>query len=172
MKPKLILGLALVLSGGLFGCSATHKDLTGLPFHYQNTQYDLTFSLPAGWQGYAVLIQEWKASLYATNNPSGTVVGTERGPIIVLRHPQWRTNDQYQDIEIMVFTQQQWKEECAGGFFPYAGGVIGEMWHNEKCVFGLYDRYNWGELKGMKEVSDLVATNCAGHPGPHLYPEP
>jgi hypothetical protein len=59
MKPKLHLGLALVLSAGLLGCSTTHDQLSGWPVRYHNPQYDLTFSLPASWRGYSVLTRHW-----------------------------------------------------------------------------------------------------------------
>jgi len=171
VKSKLILCLALVLSGGLFGCSTTHTDLSVLPIRYHNEQYDFTFSLPASWRGYSVLIQQWDAPLYSADDQK--VVGTEHGPIIVLRHPLWKTNDLYQDIEIMVFTHSQWKDEEQGKFFPYAGGMISEMWHNQKYVFGLFSRYNANDdVKGWKEADDIIATNCVAHPEPTLYPNP
>jgi len=73
----------------------------------------------------------------------------------------------------MVFTHKQWNEEHQGSFFPYAGGVIGEMWHNRKFVFGGYSRYNaYDDVKGWKEAGDIIATNCAAHTEPTLYPNP
>jgi len=175
MKPKLILCLALVLSGGLFGCATANKNqLSGLPIRYYNPQYDFTFYLPKSWKGYSVVMDEWDAPL--TKSPSDSTdkaIGTERGPRIVLRHPLWRTNDLYQDISIMVFTHKQWKEEEDGLFFPYAGGMISEMWHNKKYLFGLYSRYNAADdVKGWKEADDIIATNCAAHSEPTLYPNP
>jgi hypothetical protein len=171
MKPKLILSLALVLSGGLFGCKTAQSSDAQIIYH--NAKYNFTFSVPASWQGYSVLMQQWNAPLYATADSSEKVVGTESGPIIVLRHSLWRTNDLYQDFEIMVFTHKQWKEEYQGRFFPYAGGIISEMWHNPKYVFGLYSRYNaYGDVKGWKEADDIIATNCATHTEPTLYPNP
>lgn len=79
----------------------------------------------------------------------------------------------YQDIPIMVFTRSQWKDEQQGMFFPCAGGVIGEMWHNQKYVFGLFSRYNaYDDMKGWKEADDIIATNCAAHLEPTLYSNP
>ena len=128
---------------------------------YHNAQYGLSFFLPASWRGYSAIIQKWE----------GYPSKTERGPIIVLRHPQWTTNNLYQDIPIMVFTRKEWDEEEQGGFFPYAGGVIFEMWHNQNYVFGLYSRYNaYDELSGWKEAADIVERNCAANDMPHLYP--
>jgi hypothetical protein len=174
MKLKLILCLALVLSGGLFGCSTAHNHLSGLPIRYHNAQYNLTFYLPTDWKGYSTLTDKWDAPLVKSPSDStDKAIGTEHGPIVVLRHPLWRTNDLYQDIEIMVFTHKQWKEEHDGLFFPYAGGIIGEMWHNDKYVFGLYSRYNaYDDVKGLKEAGEIIGTNCATHPEPTVYPNP
>jgi len=58
MKIKFILRLALVLGGGLLGCSTAIKHPADLPLRYHNAQYGLTFFLPADWKAYSVLIQE------------------------------------------------------------------------------------------------------------------
>jgi hypothetical protein len=170
MKPKLILCLALVLSGGLVGCS-TPNHSSSLPIRYRNAQYDFTFSLPADWKGCPVLIQQWEAPLYlyATNESSRKIVGMEHGPIIVLRNPLWKTNDLYQDIPIMVFTRKQWDAERQGIFFPYAGGIIYEMWHHRQYVFGNYSRYNaYDEVKGWREADDIIKQNCASNSMSHF----
>jgi hypothetical protein len=172
VKSKLILGLALVLSGGLFGCSTTHDHLSGLPIHYHNPQYDFTFSLPASWRGYSVLTEQWDGGHYSP--VLDDTVFTEQGQEITLRHPQWKTNDLYQDIPIIVFTRKQWDEEEQGKIWPnlYAGGVIDEMWHNRKYVFAISSRYNAAdEVKGWKEAADIIATNCAVNAMPQLYPK-
>src|ERR1017187_4447415 len=109
MKTKLLLFLALVLSGGLFGCSTSAPNQSvGLPLRYHNSQYDLTFFLPASWKGYSVLIQQWDAELRSTDYQK--VIGSERGPIVLLRHPQWKTNDSYQDIPIRSEERRVGKE--------------------------------------------------------------
>ncbi|HEV2329748.1 MAG TPA: hypothetical protein VGY56_13280 [Verrucomicrobiae bacterium] len=156
-----ISAIAMLLA---IGCSSikTSKRLNGLPLCYHNRQFNLTFYLPASWRGYSMVSQEW------TGYP-----GTERGPIIVLRNPRWKTNDLYQDIPIMVFTRKQWDEEEHGKFFPYAGGVISEMWHNDQYVFGNYSRYNaYDEVKGWKEAEDIIEQNCDGNKMQPLYPTP
>ncbi len=72
----------------------------------------------------------------------------------------------------MVFTRSQWEAQEQGKFFPYAGGVISEMWHNRKSVFGEYSRYNaYDEVRGWKEADDIINQNRAAHTEPHLYPE-
>ena len=93
MKPKIILCLALVLSGVLFGCSKAirHSESgssnspnapSGLPVIYHNSEYDFTFFLPASWRGYSVLVQQWDA----VDGSQSKV--TDHGPVIVLRHPK------------------------------------------------------------------------------------
>ena len=72
----------------------------------------------------------------------------------------------------MVFTRKQWDEEEQGRFFPYAGGVLFEMWHNPNYVFGLYSRYNaYDEVKAWHEAADVIEKNCAANDIPHLYPK-
>ncbi len=146
------------------GCTSTTapKPSAGLPLRYHNSQYGLTFFLPADWRGYSVVTQQW----------DGYPSQTERGLTIILRHPQWKTNDLYQDIPIMIFTRPQWDKEVHGQFFPYAGGAIFELWHNQNYVFGLYSRYNFAdEVKGWKEAGDIIDQNRAANPMPHLYPQ-
>jgi hypothetical protein len=179
MNPKIILCLALVLSGGVLGCSTTvgNRSLNApnppadLPVRCHNAQYDFTFFLPASWRGYSVLVQQWDGKRYSTAKDE--IVEAGHGPIIVFRNPQWSASDPYQDIPIMVFTRGQWEAEQQGKSFPYAGGVIGEMWHNHKYVFGIYSRYNAADsVKGWKEAANILERNCALHTEPPLCPNP
>ena len=71
----------------------------------------------------------------------------------------------------MVFTRGQWEAEKQGKFFPYAGGVIDEMWHNRQYVFGQYSRNYFSELNGWQEAADIVSRNCAAYEMPHLHPQ-
>jgi hypothetical protein len=173
----------------LFACgtalltASCHSTKTGgydpaLPLRYHNAQYGLTFLLPANWRGYSVFIQQWDAPLHSADYQ--TEVVRERGPIIVLRNPHWKVDDHYQDIPIMVFTRSQWVA-CEGQqrFFPYACGLIGELWHNPKHVLGMWTRYedldiqnNGGvEVKGVEEVRDIIERNRAANDMPLLYPQ-
>ena len=80
----------------------------------------------------------------------------------------------------MVFTRSQWVA-CEGQqrFFPYACGLIGELWHNPKYVFGMWTRYedldiqnNGGaEVKGVEEARDIIRGNRAANDMPRLYPQ-
>jgi len=169
---KLLLCLALALSGGLSGCSTTRNQLSGLPLRYHNSQYDFTFFLPASWRGYSVSIQQLDDEAYSPAEDKQIIVGYT--PMITLRHPQWQVSAPYQDIPILVFTRDQWDALHRGKLWPgyYAGGVMDEMWHNQKYVFALSSRYNAADdVKGWKEVGGIIATNCAAHTEPTLYPE-
>jgi hypothetical protein len=164
-----IVCLALVLSGGLFGCSTAAKHPSGLPLRYDNKQYGFTFFLPATWKGYSVLIQEWNAELRSADYQ--TAIGRERGPIIVLRHPQWNAGELYQDIPILVFTRRQWDLAIPQRLFVGAGGTEYEISYSTNYVFGINSRHNWGELNGWEETGTIVQQNVvAGMP--HLYPDP
>src|SRR5512133_1678455 len=175
MATFIVCSAALVASGCHSLETASHP--SGLPIGYRNAQCGLTFFLPASWQGYSVLIQEWDAPLHSADYQ--TEVGRERGPIIVLRHPHWKESDHYQDIPIMVFSRSQWAAEEQQRFFPYACGLIGELWHNPRYVFGLYTRYqdldiqsNHGmEVKGAEEVAEIIERNRACNDMPRLYPQ-
>jgi hypothetical protein len=164
MKPKIILCLALVLSVGLFGCSTANNRLSGLPIRYHNAQYDLTFYLPADWKNYSVLTQQWDGEKYLPEKDISVVL--TRGSIIVLRNPQWKTNDLYQDIPIYIFTRRQWDDTNLGKYdAEHVGGVIYELWHNDKFVFCIRSR----SVNSWKEGEDIVNQNCAAHPEPHLH---
>ncbi len=172
MKRKLILCLAFVLGGGLFGCSTnTPNHSAGLPLRYHNAQYDFTFFLPTSWKGYSVLIQQWNGETYFPATDRTAI--TERGQTITLRNPHWTAGNPYQDIPIDIFTRNQWDALHHGKFWPslYAGGVMGEIWHNTKYVFAMNNRYSWREVEGVKEAVDIVEQNCAANPQDHLYPE-
>jgi len=141
---------------------------SGLPLRYHNAHYDLTFFLPPAWQGYSVLVQQWEGRTYFPGADEETV--TERGPLIVLRHPQWQANDPCQDIPILVFTRSQWDAHHQGKFSIGAGGIEQEIRHNFKFVFAISSRFNSGEFKGWQEAGHLIEQNRAAS-APHLYPE-
>ena len=145
--------------------------LSALPIRYHNPQYHLTFLLPASWQGYSVLVQQWDGETYSPATDKTLVVG--HGPMITLRHPRWLATAPYQDIPIVVFTRDQWDALHHGEFWPslFAGGSIDEIWHNRNYVFAMSSRYNWGELEGSKEVAEIVEQSYAANKMRHLYPE-
>jgi hypothetical protein len=156
---------AMLLAVGC-GSSKAASQVSGLPVRYDNAQYGLTFFLPAEWQGYSVLTQRWDATLRLADYR--TVVGKEHGQIIILRNPRWKADGHYQDIPITVFTRMQWVAQVQERCFPYAGGSIGELWHNHRYVFGLHNRYRQDpdDTKGIEEVQDIIKRNRAANAMP------
>jgi hypothetical protein len=151
---------------------ATPNSPPALPVWYHNAKFGLTFFLAASWQGYSVLMEQWESVTHSPTDGKRSVVG--RGPMIILRHPQWKAGDIYQDIPILVFTRAQWDALNQGKLWPslYAGGVIDELWHNRDYVFAMSSRYNAAdEAKACKEVSDIVEQNRATNKMPPLYSE-
>ncbi len=158
---------------------------------YHNARYNFTFSLPASWRGYSVLAQQWEGQTYMpaairerasmisaslicvdmASSARDEVVVTEHGPIIVLRHPQWKASDPYQDIHILVFTRSQWEAHHQGRFGGIgAGGVEEEIGHNSKYVFAISSRFNAADsVKGWKEATDIVGRHMAAN-APRLHP--
>jgi hypothetical protein len=136
---------------------------------YHNAEYDFTFTLPASWSDYSVLVQQWDGQSYLA--ATDKVVVTEHGPVIVLRHPQWTADGHYQDIPIQVFTRSQWEAHHLGKFSIGAGGFQDEIGHNSKYVFAISSRFNADDsVKGWKEAAEIVGENQAVIV-PRLYPQ-
>ena len=156
---------ALLVAGSVgLKLHSSHK-----PVLYHNAKYNLKFSLPASWRGYSVLVQQWEGQTYSP--AADKIVVTEHGPLIVLRHPQWKPKDRYQDIPIVVFTRSQWQASRQGGFFIGAGGMEYEIGHNRKYVFAISSRFNADDsVKGWKEATDIVERNCPAN-APRLFPD-
>jgi hypothetical protein len=94
---------------------------------------------------------------------------TDHGPVIVLRHPQWKASDPYQDIPIRVFTRSQWEGAGQGPPGIDAGGIEFEIAHNAQYVFAIHSRFNWDEsVKGREEAGAIVERNLTAH-GPPLH---
>jgi hypothetical protein len=138
------------------GCSA-HPAQPSQPnpsVGYKNKQYDFCFSLPASWKGYSVVADQWEG--FNQNGPQGYQV-VEHGPLISIRHPLWTRENPRQDIPIMVFTRAQWtslqKDDFHIGAAPIGPSQLGE---NDKYVFALPARYNFGDLTGAEEVQQIL----------------
>ncbi|MEQ8175398.1 MAG: hypothetical protein ABRQ26_10075 [Syntrophomonadaceae bacterium] len=121
-------------------------------FKYINTQYGFSFSLPESWKGYSLVNDEWKGLAIGAS----TVV--EKGPIILIRHPQWTAQNPRQDIPIMIFTLNQWnslqKEEYHIGAAPIGPG---ELARNARYVLAIPARYNFAFPTGYEEVEKILA---------------
>jgi hypothetical protein len=158
-KAKLLLCLALAWGAGLAGCTTVQRPDAQLLYH--NAKYDFTFSLPAGWRGYSVFFRQWESD-------EGEKTYLTHGPVIVLRHPQWKAADPFQDIPILVFTRSQWEAEIQGRFSIGAGGLDEEIAHNARYVFAISSRFAADDtVKGWKEADDIVARNRNANE-PHL----
>ena len=162
---RLFLSFAVTLTPGCCDLNSS-KCPRDLPLCYRNGQYGFAFCLPASWSGYEVSVRQWESQKYST--APDRAVGTERGPILVLRHPQWTASSPYQDISILVFTRAQWETHHPGTVG--AGGLDEEITHNSKYVFAISSRYNADDsVRGWKETSDVVERNRTERP--HLYAE-
>jgi hypothetical protein len=161
MNSKLLLGLALVLSGGLFGCSTNKEISAKLPIRYYNAEYGFVFYLPTDWQGHSVLTEQWQAGKYTDFTNQIAIV--DHGPTLILRHPKWKASEPYQDIPIDVFTRNQWDKQRTNGFILRICGFEDEIEHNSHYVFAIYTRFNAEDnsVKAWKEVYDIVAHNQA-----------
>lgn len=166
-----ISAVAALLANGCGSMNVANQP-SGLLVRYHSAQYGLTFFLPASWRGYSDSVQQLEDKRYSPAEDREIEVG--HTPMIVIRHPQWQTSAPYQDIPILVFTRAQWDALHRGELWPslFAGGTMDELWHNEQFVFAISSRYNAAdEVRGWKEVAEVVGQNRAANKMPHLYPE-
>jgi len=106
MKSKIILGLALVLGGGLLGCSRiAHADETNNPPSTNAAQSYVTATLKASWTNTSVTLHR------TTRGP--LVLGAKR-EVVTFREGQY-TND----IDVLAFVDPQTGNAWAGS----SGGI-------------------------------------------------
>ena len=78
-------------------------------------------------------------------------------PMVSIRHPKWITENQRQDIPIMIFTIDQWnlieKSELSISAAPIPPKELGR---NNQYVFALPPRYNYGFLPGYEEIENIL----------------
>jgi hypothetical protein len=121
---------------------------------YENTQYGFQFTLPKSWENYSVIADEWKGTRM-TDSQGNSV--SETGPMLKIRNPLWTTQNQRQDIPIMIFTPAQWddlqKAELIVGAAPMPPSELGR---NAKYVFALPARYNYAFTEGFEEVESII----------------
>ena len=180
MKKALVLILILLLSISLVGCigvqqkqggelqnevtEAQNNDEATVSEYedtssviYKNTQYGFTFPLPESWKDYKIITREWEGLSLADLN-EGEVV--ETGPMISIRHPKWTSEDQRQDIPMMIFTLDQWKSLEQEKFHIGAAPMEPkELARNSKFVFALPARYNYAFPMGYEEVEKILEDN-------------
>jgi hypothetical protein len=124
---------------------------------YENTEYGFSFRLPESWKGYSIVTDKWVGTAL---EDSQTNEAAQTGPIISIRHPQWTSQNQRQDIPIMIFTLDQWnllqQEKFHIGAAPFGPSELGR---NTKYVFALPARYNYAFPTGFEEVEDILKSN-------------
>lgn len=118
---------------------------------YKNTEYGFTFTLPKSWQGYQIIDDKW------VGEPIGDQSQGKTGPMLLIRHPEWKKENPRQDIPIMIFTLQQW-EALQQEKFHIGAAPIGpkELGRNSKYVFALPARYNFAFPTGYEEVEKII----------------
>ena len=81
----------------------------------------------------------------------------ETGELISIRHPEWTSQNQRQDIPIMIFTLIQWTS-LQQGEFHIGAAPIGpkELGRNTSYVFALPARYNYAFPEGYEEVESIL----------------
>lgn len=118
---------------------------------YDNSTYGFKFTLPSTWEGYTVIEDKWS---------SNSADYDRSGPEISLRNPQWTEAEVTQDIPILVFTHDQWKEiqdeKYNVSAAPIPPSMLGE---NDAYVFALPPRYNFAYPKGFEEVEKILEGN-------------
>lgn len=121
---------------------------------YTNARYGFSFSLPESWRGYSIIEGTWEGF-----TPGG-IVPVQTGPLVSIRHPQWTSEKQRQDIPILVFTLDQWSL-LSQGEFHIGAAPIGpkELGRNEEYVFALPARYNYAFPEGYEEVERILEGN-------------
>ncbi|MGI6227791.1 MAG: hypothetical protein ACOYJ1_16245 [Peptococcales bacterium] len=124
---------------------------------YKNNEYGFIFRLLPSWQGYTIINDTWEG--FALGDVQNNKI-SEAGPMIIIRHPEWTTDNPRQDIPLMVFTHEQWeglqKEEFHIGAAPIGPKELGR---NSKYVIALPARYNFAFPTGFEEVEEMLESN-------------
>lgn len=118
---------------------------------YQNTRYGFNFSLPESWISYTIVTDKWEGV------PNGGAQTIETGPEILIRHPQWTSQNPRQDIPIMIFTIAQWNALQQENFHIGAAPTgPSELGRNSSYLFALPARYNYAFPTGYEEVEQIL----------------
>ena len=124
---------------------------------YRNEEYGFEIALPGSWEGYSILMKNWNG--FKIDNPSVKF----QGPKIVIRNPKWTTEQPWQDIPIMVFTEYEWslieENNLNVSAAPIGPSKLGE---NENYIFALPPRWiGFTDALGQQEARDIVETFIA-----------
>lgn len=122
---------------------------------YSNTDYGFDFRLPSNWNGYAILADMWQGSPLTEGLDL-----LNSGPKLIIRSPQWTSDNPIYDIPIMVFTVAQWeavqKEQLAVSAAPVPPT---ELDRNDSYIFALPPRYDFYDLPGLADVTAILSGN-------------
>jgi len=125
---------------------------------YTNSQYGFSFTLPNDWQGYTIVTSAWNGTGSGACPLSGCPTIT--GPEILIRNPQWTSENNWQPIPIMIFTPDQWTEVFNENLIVSAAPIPPtELGNNDNYVFALPARYDYGETEGWQEVDTIMQSN-------------
>lgn len=145
----LAVAVGIVVIGAVVGLALVKQGRV----EYRDTQYGFKIALPATWKDYSVIAETWTGY---TNGAQGQVA-SEQGPELLLRHPQWTSQNPRQDIPIMVFTLAQWDKIEHDGFYVSAAPIgPSELGRNSTYVFALPPRYNFAYATGWEEVEKIL----------------
>jgi len=121
---------------------------------YKNEEYGFEVIIPDSWKGYLILEETWNG---VTLDGKSTKF---QGPEIIIRHPEWTTEQLWQDVPIMVFTKNEWKLIEANSLnvsaAPIGPSKLGE---NQKYVFALPPRWvGFYDALGQEEAVEITKT--------------
>lgn len=121
---------------------------------YTNNEYGFSVSLPKDFEGYTIVKEDWQGTDLKN---TGSATRTFQGPQLSIRDPRWTKQVPRQDIPIMIFTVEQWKqlqnEEFSVGAAPMNPEELGR---NSNYVFALPARYNYAFPEGYEEVQTIL----------------
>lgn len=125
---------------------------------YENMEYGFKVVLPESWSGYAIIQEEWVGN---DISGEGKTTDSVKGPLVIIRHPEWTEKEPRQDIPIMIFTHEQWalieEAKLAVSAAPIPPRELGR---NEDYVFALPPRYNYEFPTGYEEVEQIIESGA------------
>jgi hypothetical protein len=121
---------------------------------YRNDEYKFEITLPDSWGNYSVSRESWNG--ISLDNSSEKF----QGPKIVLRSAKWTQDQVWQDIPIMIFTNDEWSsvetEKMGVSAAPIPPSKLGE---GGGYVFALPPRWvGFTDAFGQDEAAQATAT--------------
>ena len=125
---------------------------------YMDGDYGFEITFTDSWKGYIVEEKRWEGVLMDVPDSEGP----DYGPMFVFKNPKSTTEQRWQDIPIMIFTQDVWKmvdgpnPTVSVSAAPIGPAKIGE---NSKYVFATPPRwYGFTDDLGWEEAVEIVKT--------------